>query len=254
MLTSTFIHIPGVGYATERKIWGMGAYSWDRYVDLHPGLNLPEGRKSIILPIIEESIVKFAEKDHRYFADVLPSKDHWRAVESFGAKGEIAYLDIETTGCGYGDEITVIGLYDGYEMKSFIQGQNLDDFPSAISKAKMIVTFFGSGFDLPFIRRVFPKLEIDQLHVDLCFMLRRIGLTGGLKHIEETVGIKRCPETEGLDGMDAVRMWAEYRRGSTEALDLLLLYNKEDVVNMENLLAHGCTEMMKIHNLPQNIL
>ncbi|MHB1000290.1 MAG: ribonuclease H-like domain-containing protein [Armatimonadota bacterium] len=253
MLKSTFIHVPGIGYSTECKIWSLGALTWDDYLDMHSDIKLPAGKKSLILPRVEESVKKLSEDDYAYFSRVLPSKDHWRAVSSFGAKGDIAYLDIETTGCGYYDEITVIGLYNGYEMKSFVKGINLNDFPSAISSTKMIVTFFGSGFDLPFISRVFPDIKFNQLHVDLCFFLRRIGLTGGLKSIEENVGIKRCPEAEGLSGFDAVRMWNEYRRGSREALDLLLLYNKEDVVNMEFLLAHGCREIVKSLGLPNNI-
>ena len=130
-------------------------------------------------------------------------------------------------------------------MKTFIQGVNMDEFPAEIARYKMLVTFFGSGFDLPFIRRTFPDLRMDQLHVDLCHLLRRIGLTGGLKSIETKLGVKRIPETEGLSGFDAVRLWHQYRRGSQEALELLLLYNKEDVINMEALLRHGCSELLK---------
>lgn len=246
MLTSTFIHVPGVGYATEKKIWEMGARNWEQYIDCHNDLGLSQGRKSLILPIVEQSIVELERGNDLYFADMLPSKDHWRALNQFGARGEIAYLDIETTGCGYEDDITVIGYYDGFEMKSFVKGINMDEFPSAISGARMLVTFFGSGFDLPFIRRRFPQLKLNQLHVDLCFLFRKIGQTGGLKHIERTLGICRIPETNGLDGMDAVRMWDEYKRGDDSALELLLLYNKEDVINMETLLTYGCAEMKKI--------
>ena len=245
MLESTFIHVPGIGYATERKIWEMGAGNWEQYLDCHADINLSVGRKSLIFPIVEQSIEELARGNDLYFARMLPSKDHWRALNHFGRKGEIAYLDIETTGCGYEDDITVIGYYDGFEMRSFVKGINMDDFPSAVSGARMLVTFFGSGFDIPFLRRRFPRLELNQLHVDLCFLFRRIGQTGGLKHIESAFGICRTPETDGLGGMDAVHMWNRYTRGDKDALDLLLLYNKEDVMNMETLLAFGCIEMRK---------
>ena len=248
MLTSTFVHIQGVGYTTERRIWEMGACTWEQFLSLHPRLQLPDGKKALILPRIEESITRLAQRDHSFFARALPAKEHWRAVSEFG--DDLAYLDIETTGCGWNDRITVIGLYDGRDMRSFVKGVNLDEFPGDASKFRMLVTFFGSAFDLPFIRRTFPGLSLDQLHVDLCFLLRRLGLSGGLKCVERQLGVMRRPETEGLSGFDAVRLWDEYRRGSEEALELLLLYNKEDVMNMEVLLAHGCAELARKLSLP----
>ncbi|HEY3298533.1 MAG TPA: ribonuclease H-like domain-containing protein [Armatimonadota bacterium] len=243
MLTSTFIHVQGIGYTTERKIWDMGARNWEQYLELHPTLSLSESKKALILPRVEESIERLHERDYEYFSRVLPSKDHWRAVGEFG--NELAYLDIETTGCGFDDHITVIGLYDGNVMRAFVRGINLDEFPAAVSQYKMLVTFFGSGFDLPVIRRAFPSLELNQLHVDLCFALKRLGIGGGLKHIETRLGIVRRPETEGLSGFDAVRLWYEYRRGSDDALRLLLEYNEEDVINMERLLSYTCGELKK---------
>ena len=241
MLTSTFIHVQGIGYTTERRIWDLGALTWERFLEMRPELKISEGKKALIHDTVDESVLRLSDGDYAYFADVIPSKDHWRALSEFG--GDLAYLDIETTGCGYDDQITVIGLYDGYDMQSFIQGINMDEFPEALSRFKMLVTFFGSGFDIPMIRRAFPDLRVDQLHVDLCFLLKRVGLSGGLKKIEHQMGINRRPETEGLDGFDAVRLWNAYRTGSQEALDLLLTYNKDDVMNMEPLLRHGVREI-----------
>ena len=107
----------------------------------------------------------------------------------------------------------------------------------------MLVTFFGTGFDLPFIRRTFPKLEMPQMHVDLCYLLRKLGYRGGLKKIETQLGIGRTSETTGLSGMDAVRLWYQYLGGSQKALETLLTYNAEDVRNMSDLLAIGYRKM-----------
>jgi uncharacterized protein YprB with RNaseH-like and TPR domain len=107
------------------------------------------------------------------------------------------------------------------------------------------VTFFGTGFDLPFLKRRFPVLEsvfADRLHIDLCPMLKRLGHTGGLKRIEQELKISRVPETDGLSGMDAVRLWRAFRRGgrgADEARSLLLAYNREDVINMQTLLNYA---------------
>jgi len=64
------------------------------------------------------------------------------------------------------------------------------------------------------------------------------GLSRRSKSIERQLKINRIPETEGLSGLDAVRLWrftvaAEPVRRSAR---LLLAYNKEDVVNMKLLL------------------
>ncbi|MEA3323841.1 MAG: ribonuclease H-like domain-containing protein, partial [Euryarchaeota archaeon] len=37
-------------------------------------------------------------------------------------------------------------------------------------------------------------------------------------------------------GFDAVRLWHEYERGSADALELLLKYNREDIVNLETII------------------
>ena len=72
----------------------------------------------------------------------------------------------------------------------------------------------------------------NHVHVDLRFALRRIGFSGGLKSIEQQVGIERCPEARGLDGWDAVRLWREFEHGSEESLEVLLAYNREDIKNL----------------------
>jgi uncharacterized protein YprB with RNaseH-like and TPR domain len=68
-------------------------------------------------------------------------------------------------------------------------------------------------------------------------LLRRLGYKGGLKNVEAQLGIERLPETQGLDGRDAIRLWWQWRDyGSERALELLLSYNREDVVNLLPLL------------------
>lgn len=248
VLTSTFVHAQGIGYATERQIWELGAVTWSRFLEIHPEIRLSERKKALLLPCIEESILRLAQRDYRFFSRRLRKSDHWRAVSEFGNR--LAYLDIETTGCGWDDQITVIGVYDGEEMHTFVWGQNLLSFPEFISQFEVLVTFAGSTFDLPFIKKHFPGLELDQLHVDLMYMLRGLELRGGLKNIERQLGICRRPEVEGMTGFDAVRLWQEYRRGSTEALELLLTYNKEDVMNMSYLLEYGCKLMRDGLGLP----
>jgi hypothetical protein len=42
-----------------------------------------------------------------------------------------------------------------------------------------------------------------------------------------------------MDGYMAVILWERYQRGDRTALDLLLKYNREDVVNLELLMEEG---------------
>ena len=72
--------------------------------------------------------------------------------DSFPSSGNsTVYLDIETTGLDrYFNDITTIALYDGHVIKTYVQGQNLDDFIEDIYKYKVIVTYNGKSFDIPF--------------------------------------------------------------------------------------------------------
>ena len=66
--------------------------------------------------------------------------------------------------------------------------------------------------------------------------LKRLGLKGGLKSIEQQLGMDRSEETSGLSGWDAVRLWNLWQAGNEDAGEVLMRYNREDVVNMEYLL------------------
>ncbi len=61
------------------------------------------------------------------------------------------------------------------------------------------------------------------------------GYRGGLKAVERTLGHRRDPAIQGVDGFEAVRLWHCYRRGDRQALRKLILYHLTDVVNMVEL-------------------
>jgi uncharacterized protein YprB with RNaseH-like and TPR domain len=136
---------------------------------------------------------------------------------------------------GSWSDITVVGLYDGVNVRTYVHGCNLDQLGDDLARHAMLVTFNGASFDLPYLRRRFPCVTWDHLHLDLRHALRRLGLRGGLKRIEGECGLRRSPDIAHLDGFDAVRLWAEFRRGSDEALDLLIRYNTADITNLESL-------------------
>jgi uncharacterized protein len=234
MLRHTFLHIPGIGYKTETKLWQGGFTSWQEYVKHCDSCSTLARRQSEVLRRLEVSVQALAKDDARHFEESLPSAERWRLYGDFRQK--TAFVDIETTGLYPGsDAITVIGVFDGISAKAFVRGRNLEDFADEIRKYSLLVTFNGKRFDLPFIRSVFGEFPPNQGHVDLLFPLRRLGFRGGLKRIEVELGIEREGLLKQVDGYMAVLLWREYRRGNRAALDTLIRYNLEDVVNLQYL-------------------
>lgn len=235
MLNNTYIHIPGVGKGLEQKIWAQGIHTWKEFLEMEDRISIPSSRKARICEEVRKSAERLAAKDHCFFSQCLPSAEHWRTYYLFS--DSVAFVDIETTGLSKSrDKITIVGIYDGNESKTYIKDINLDDVVEEFSKYRLLVSFNGARFDLPFIKSEFPEIEFNQLHIDLMYPLRRIGYNGGLKSIEKLLGITRSDGTEGITGFDAVRLWKKYEKGDREALDILIKYNREDTVNLKTIL------------------
>ena len=235
MLQNTFSHIPGIGEKTEQNIWASNILEWDDLENAEEA-ELPSAVRNklpIMRPILKESRQHLRDNP-RYFEKQLPAKLHWRLFPHF--RGDTVYLDIETTGLDDHDEITTIALYDGREIQYFVSGDNLDKFPERIRPYKVLVTYNGKSFDLPFIERFFGISLKEKAHIDLRHILNSLGFKGGLKRCEKALGIDRG-EVDGIDGYFAVLLWKEYREtGDPRALETLLAYNIEDVVNLEILM------------------
>ncbi len=243
MLNNTYIHIAGIGAATEQRIWRCGIRNWEELLENHSMIKMARNRKYLLLSGIAESVEQLAGGNHVYFARLLASNHQWRAYRHF--RDETAYVDIETTGLSpYSSKITVIGIYNGKETKSYIRGINLKEASAEIAKYKQLVTFNGARFDLPFIEHEFHGF-FNHLHTDLMYPLKKLGLNGGLKNIEHTLGLPRSEETAGITGLDAVRLWNRYERGDDEALELLIKYNAEDVENLEKLIEMTYPKMIE---------
>ncbi|WP_028313952.1 ribonuclease H-like domain-containing protein [Desulfatibacillum aliphaticivorans] len=232
MLQRTFMHIQGIGEKTEKRIWSKGIATWQDFLDW-PGPVFSPGRDRVIRAALEESLVHL--DDPAYFKKLLPSNQAWRMYRRF--KGKTAFLDIETSGLDQDmHEITVIGVYDGQKVFSYVNGFNLPDFEIDIAEYDMVITFNGAMFDLPFIRRSFPSITLPEGHIDLMHALRKLGYRGGLKKIEKDLGISRGEDIDGLGGYEAVLLWRDWRNGDKAALDRLIAYNTADIVNLKPLM------------------
>jgi uncharacterized protein YprB with RNaseH-like and TPR domain len=230
-----------VGAATEFRLWEAGVRDWESFLDLHRSGDLPHRRLARIAPLVEESQRALGRRSIEFFADRLPPHEQWRLYADF--REWTAFVDIETTGliAGY-DEITIIGLYDGDNFRAFVRGQNLEEFPAAAAHYDLLVSYNGSTFDVPFLKATFPRFR-PRAHLDLRYPLRRLGYTGGLKEVERRLDIRRPSHLRDIDGFEAIRLWAEYKRGRRQALDLLVEYCRQDVVNLLPLVQTVTMEM-----------
>jgi uncharacterized protein len=242
LIENTFIHISGIGPKTERHLWDRGFRTWQDLLAHDAPVFSSQGRDGYVRGELAASV---ANRDNiLFFGNRLSSLHAWRLFESFGDRA--VYLDIETNG-GWGglEEITLIGLYDGRQVRTYVHGIDLADFEIALAAYDMVVTFNGSQFDLPAIKRRFPYVDMPPVHLDLRFMLRSLGYKGGLKAIESTLGLVRSDDIKGLQGFDAVLLWHAYENGDKEALERLIRYNTADIVHLQPLAQWGCEEMKR---------
>ena len=234
MLPHTFIHLPGIGPATERELWDSGVLTWDDFL----GTSILPGRaysqQTRLNSILAECGQRYRDVDSGYFVRTIPLRESWRMYADFRAN--TAFLDIETTGLSPDRSIiTLVGILDSHGYHAFIHGQNLTDLREAIEKYDLIVTYNGVSFDLPFIEHHFGSLFRNTPHVDVMFPLHRLGLKGGLKSVERRLQVGRPTELSSLNGHDAVRMWRMWTAGDDGALKTLVRYNAEDVLSLPKL-------------------
>ena len=145
-----------------------------------------------------------------------------------------AYLDIETS---FGGEITVIGIFCPPERLIQLVGEevNWTNLWNALEGVSEVLTYNGARFDLPVIKRL-VKVDLNRFFRcrDLMHDCWARNLYGGLKKVEEQLGIERG--SKGIDGIEAMRLWERFRYYRDEtSLETLLGYNRDDIVNLYHL-------------------
>ncbi len=233
MLKNTFCHVPGIGPRVESRLWSAGFHSWESILNKRSD-ELPARLESSLASHIRRSADELEDENAVYFEAHLPPNEQWRMFPEF--RRSAAYLDIETTGLRPEfSTITTVALFDGRDIRCYVHGRNLDDFVDDVARYKLLITYNGKCFDIPFIERFFG-IEVRAAHIDLRYVLRSLGYKGGLKGCEKQLGIDRG-DLNGVDGYFAVLLWHDYvENGNDLALETLLAYNIEDVVNLEALM------------------
>lgn len=228
MLQATFAHLPGIGSASERRLWDGGVVTWDRFRRIRPWFMSEETYRAACAAL-EESVVMLRQGDVAYFLSRLDGILKARVLSDF--KDSLVYLDVETDGLGPEARPTVVALYDGRSVRTFTGCREMGKLRQALSTALLVVTYNGDRFDLPVLRRA-AGLSLTAAHLDLCPLLRAIGYRGGLKECERLAGISGRPSA--VNGARAVRLWEAWERtGDERAMLLLRAYNSFDVVSLE---------------------
>jgi len=245
MIEHTFSHLKGISEKAEKALWQAGVRDWNNFLE-EPEIPLARQKRERLRAGLEESRHALSNRDHQFFSRLLPAREHWRLFGAF--RDAVAYVDIETTGLSREmGKITTIALYDGRRIQCYVNGQNLRDFPRDIRHYDLLVTYNGKCFDIPFMAEYFGT-SFPQSHIDLRYVLKSLGYTGGLKGCERQFGLAR-PGLDGVDGYFAVLLWQAHQSGRCPtALETLLAYNIEDVVNLEHLMHQAYNR--KVQDLP----
>jgi uncharacterized protein len=235
MIERTFQHIPGVGPWRERDLWARGISTWGDFPPSGAVPALSACLDQLARPRIERAKEALAGGDLVTLAEMFPPREHWRLYPEFS--DEAVFFDIEADGKTSAPEPTVVSLLDAGGLKTFIRGRNLGELPEALAGRAIWVTFNGGCYDIPVLKRHFGSFPSPVVHLDLRFLCRRVGLRGGLKEIEEQLGLSRPPHLKGVNGWDAILLWRAFvEQTEIEALRFLVEYNLYDAINLRSLL------------------
>jgi len=233
VLERSFVMIKGIGLRREERLWKSGISDFDGFID---AIELP-GISRKMTPILKEMASEARRRvrlgDSKWIAGALPEQEKWRILSLVGDKS--AALDIECARINRAIAPVLISVCRPAKgCTTLIRGEDLyrDRLAKLLDGTDVLLTFNGSSFDLPLLRTYGFKLD-GCIHLDLRRFSRRAGLTGGLKRIERTMGIRRPRELEYSTESQASYLWDLWTsKGSRRAIDLLIDYNRRDAESL----------------------
>lgn len=244
MIQQSFIFLDRISKKTEQNIWNQNIKNWNDFLKKDNIKGISQQKKYYYDRKIQEAQEAIRQEKPEYFLNKLPKIEMWRLYSYF--KENCCFLDVEIDSYG---KIVVVGISNYYQSNFFVKGANLDSsfLNHELKKYKIIITFNGSSFDLPKIKKQF-QIEINKPHIDLKPLCINLGLKGGLKQVEKQLNLKRPAHLYG----NPVDLWKAFHASQDkEYLDLLLDYNAEDIENLKGVMDNVCGEleqMLKLKN------
>jgi uncharacterized protein YprB with RNaseH-like and TPR domain len=234
-LERTFQLTKGVGPWRERDLWARDLATWaDFEAAAARGVIMNERLDRELLEAIAVSRDALNARALGTLASLVSPREHWRLYGHF--LEEAAFFDIEADG---ENVPTVVGVMDREGLATFRRDTDLQKLPARLAKSPIWVTFNGSVFDVPVLEAAFAETGFPKplVHLDLRFLIRHAKLKGGLKGVEDTIGLGRPPHLKGVRGLDAIRLWREWTYNKElGALRLLVEYNLYDAINLRSVL------------------
>ena len=240
MITTSFVFLDGIGPKAEQKLHALGIKHWDDFLNTKTVSGISAKRKAYYDRQLGQAKRALRNDDVLFFVEHFPSREMWRLYEHF--KDACCFLDVEVDSRGM---VIVLTLFDRFESKTFVKRVNLERelLEAEMRKYKLLVTYNGSSFDIPKIKKQFG-VHVDVPHVDLKGLCQRLGFHGGLKAIEQQLKIERPQHLRGR----AVDLWKSFwASGDKEWLELLVAYNEADAVNLYQLM-EKCVRLLNEHN------
>ncbi|MEQ1730370.1 MAG: ribonuclease H-like domain-containing protein [Vicinamibacterales bacterium] len=248
-LERTFQLTKGVGPWRERDLWARELATWSDFEKAAAaGVVMNDRLDRELLEAIGKARDALSRRSLAELAKLVPAKEHWRLYGHF--LDDAAFFDIEADG----EHVpTVVGVMDREGVATFRRGHTLRQLPQRLAKSPIWVTFNGSVFDVPALEKAFETMiplpnggegwgegiafPKPLVHLDLRFLIRHAKLKGGLKGVEDTIGLGRPPHLKGVKGLDAIRLWREWNfNGDLKALRILVEYNLYDAINLRSVL------------------
>lgn len=229
MIKNSFVLLPGISKKSEQMLWNNQIRDWTDFGRVQKIKGISLHRKFKYNRLLREASSALSSGNSSYFVGVIPNKEMWRLYDYF--KDEACFIDIEVDSFG---KIVIVGISNYFTTNTFVNGVNIEKglLEKELAKYKLAITFNGSSFDLPKLeKQVGIRLTIP--HVDLKPLCLKLGMVGGLKKIEQTLGLKRPSHLYG----NPVELWkAFHASGDREYLELLIQYNAEDIENLRGVM------------------